>query len=277
MKIAGVVVLYNPDSRVMDNIKTYLDGVDILYAVDNSACNNEKILTDKKIKYIANMENRGIAFALNTAAKRARKEGYSWLLTMDQDSRFQHGGIKQMLTFIEGQEDASDIGLITPYHKTEDKDPDTEHIDSPLVCMTSGNIINLAAHEKVGGFKEWLFIDSVDFEYCLNLRENGFSIIRLNKVILDHSLGTKAKKGMGPIKRSITEHSAVRRYYITRNRLYLNDMYREKYPEFCKTESKSTKREVLKIILFEKDKKLKLSAMLKGYKDYKKGIKGKMS
>ncbi|MBR3144304.1 MAG: glycosyltransferase family 2 protein [Clostridia bacterium] len=276
MKIAGVVVLYNPDSRVQDNIKTYLDGVDVLFAVDNSSCNNKDLFCDEKIVYIANMENKGIAAALNIAAKRAIKKGYLWLLTMDQDSRFDVGGVEKMTAYLESRKDNNKIGLITPYHKTGENNPSSAAVDSPLVCMTSGNIINLLAFEKIGGFKEWLFIDSVDFEYCLNLRENGFDILRLNSVLLNHSLGTKSEKGIGKLKRQITEHSAARRYYITRNRLYINDMYRGVYPDFCKAENKSTKKEVLKIILFEKEKKAKLSAMLKGYKDYKKGIKGKM-
>ena len=40
MKLAGVVVLYNPDINVEDNIRSYLDSVDVVYAVDNSISDN---------------------------------------------------------------------------------------------------------------------------------------------------------------------------------------------------------------------------------------------
>ena len=36
MKLAGVVVLYNPDQKVLDNISSYIDELDVLYLVDNS-------------------------------------------------------------------------------------------------------------------------------------------------------------------------------------------------------------------------------------------------
>lgn len=36
MKIAGVVTLYNPDENIVNNLKTYLPYVDVLYIVLNS-------------------------------------------------------------------------------------------------------------------------------------------------------------------------------------------------------------------------------------------------
>ena len=35
MKIAAVVVLYNPDDNVQNNIKSYINGVDKVFAIDN--------------------------------------------------------------------------------------------------------------------------------------------------------------------------------------------------------------------------------------------------
>ncbi len=36
---------------------------------------------------------------------------------------------------------------------------------------------------------EDLFIDSVDTEYCLRLKKNGYRVVRLNEAILYHPLG----------------------------------------------------------------------------------------
>lgn len=47
-KIAGVVILYNPEENVYANIMTYIDSLDILYIVDNSE--DEKINIIEKIK-----------------------------------------------------------------------------------------------------------------------------------------------------------------------------------------------------------------------------------
>ena len=40
--------------------------------------------------------------------------------------------------------------------------------------------------EEIEGFKDWMFIDCVDFDYCLNLVRNGYEIHQVNKVVLHH-------------------------------------------------------------------------------------------
>ena len=45
MKLAGVVVLYNPDQKVIQNITSYINEVDVLYLVDNSSKDNSLLLT----------------------------------------------------------------------------------------------------------------------------------------------------------------------------------------------------------------------------------------
>ncbi len=36
ISIAGVVVLYNPDESVVNNIQSYIQDIEILFVVDNS-------------------------------------------------------------------------------------------------------------------------------------------------------------------------------------------------------------------------------------------------
>ena len=98
MKIAGVVVLYNPDDNVRTNIDSYINELDILYVVDNSPIpnDNNKKINCEKIKYISNNGNKGIANALNVGANNALKENCEWLLTMDQDSTFKDNSLSKM-------------------------------------------------------------------------------------------------------------------------------------------------------------------------------------
>ena len=71
-------------------------------------------------------------------------------------------------------------------------------------------------------------------------------------------------------------HNPIRRYYIVRNNLYINSLYKNLYPEYCKRLLRIQKGQVKRIIVFEKNKFQKLRMMYKGYRDYKKGIKGKL-
>lgn len=286
MKLAGVVVLYKPSNEVKNNINSYIDSLDVLYVVDNSDKNNSKKFKDKKIKYIFNGGNLGIAAALNIGARSAIKDGYKWMLTMDQDSCFDDDSVNRMLTFLEAIKDdeivqdilntsIEKVGLISPFHMTSiEQNNNPSGIDSPMNVMTSGNIINLDAYLKVDGFKDWFFIDAVDFDYCLNLRKHHYDIYRLNYVKLNHNLGNPVFKKILFKEMYSLNHSATRRYYIVRNRHYLYDLYKEDFPEYCKLELSRTKREAIKIILCEDDKIKKLRAMFKGYMDYNKGVKG---
>ena len=291
MKLAGVVVLYNPTEVVLDSINTYISDVDILYAIDNSSINNSKLFKNKKIKYVANMDNLGIAKALNIGASMAINEGYKYLLTMDQDSKFETNGVKKLMEMIENYSknkelvkkfgnNVEKIGLFSPVHvinnDTSIMGISDDTYDSPLKVMTSGNIINLNAYKKIEGYKDWFFIDCVDFDYCMNLRKNGYEIIRNNKIHLNHELGNYIEKKYFGKKYSTFEHNHIRRYYIVRNRHYLYDMYKNDFREYCELEKKCTKRELKLVWLCEKNKIKKTWYMLKGYLDYKRGKKGKI-
>lgn len=275
LKIAGVVILYNPDKNIGKNIASYLNNIDKLYVIDNSPYKNSKLLpNNSKIKYIFNNKNLGIATALNMGAKEAIKDGYDFLLTMDQDSKFSAKSLDNLMLWL-SKNMKDDIGLISPRHiiNIEQQKP-KEDIEYPLTVMTSGNIINLKAYKKIGGYKDFLFIDSVDFDYCLNLIDHNYKVIQLNKIELKHELGNiKTEKFLW---RNITHsnHNYVRRYYITRNSLYVGKKYKNKYPTFYKQVKREIGRDIVKVILLESDKYKKLRNMLRGYIDYKKGNKG---
>ena len=289
MTIEGVVVLFKPEEEMFKNIDSYIDSIDRLYVVDNTpeADISKRFHNNNKIKYIPLKDNKGIAYALNVGAKEAIKNGADWLLTMDQDSTFEKDALKSMIEFIEYYKKhpsiekivgtkLNKIGIISPFHKTARnlKDNPTG-ISMPLEVMTSGNLVNLQIYEKIGGFKDWLFIDCVDFDYCLNLRKQGYEIIQLNYARLDHELGdTHERKILGKTV-YIDNHSAFRRYYIARNRKYLYDLYHDDFPVYCEYEIKCTRKELIKLWLFEKNKIKKTKAIMRGLRDYKKGVKGK--
>ena len=90
-KIAGAVILYYPANSFLQNIESYLRKLDKLFVIDNTPDNNKalgKLLEIENVVYKHNGENKGIAARLNEAATLAIKEGYDWILTMDQDSYF---------------------------------------------------------------------------------------------------------------------------------------------------------------------------------------------
>ena len=169
------------------------------------------------------------------------------------------------------------IGLVSPYQDIDsgDKLPEDEYTDI-IEIMTSGNIIYLNAYQEIGGFKDWLFIDAVDLEYCLNLHKHGYKVLRLNNIIMKHNLGNYSiHKFLGKEYRC-SNHNHIRRYYMVRNNLYVRDMYHDLYSNYLDWLINVQKGQAKRVFMFEKNKFKKLFFMYKGYKDYKKGIKGKL-
>ncbi|MBQ7240896.1 MAG: glycosyltransferase family 2 protein [Bacilli bacterium] len=276
MKLAAIVVFYNPSDNNIKQLDKYSKSVDKIYVVDNSDDEIKRIKSNEKIEYIKLNKNKGIAFALNEGAKHAIKDKFKYLLTMDQDSKITSNIIDDMKDYIINN-DMKDVGLISPYQDIDSKDDiKNGDVEDMIEVMTSGNIINLDAYEKIGGFKDWLFIDCVDTDYCMNLHKNGYKVLRLNNVIMKHELGNLVVHKLFGKEYPCYNHNPIRRYYIVRNNLYINDMYKDLYPEYCAWLLRVQKGQVKRIIAFEKNKFKKLRMMYKGYKDHKKGIKGKL-
>lgn len=276
MKIAGVVVWYNPSNDDINNIKSYINEIDKLYIIDNTEGkkSNSKLINNKKIEYIYNNENIGIASALNLAAQKAIKEKYKYLLTMDQDSKFKNNDLKILVDTVE-KTDMKKIGIVSPWHKTKLKiEKPKEEIDYPLDVMTSGNILNLEIYKKIDGFKDFLFIDGVDIEYCLNLKKHGYRIMRVNSVELEHDLGDIFYKKFFKKEFMCDNHNYIRIYYMARNYRYIRDNYKDVAPEFCNILVK-IKGLIFKIIFYEDDKYKKLKSIYIGIRDYKKKKYGK--
>jgi len=283
-RVAGAVVLYRPDYEVISNIRSYLCNVGVLYVVDNSEKVNtkvvERIMQFDNVVYLNNGENLGIAYALNAAARRAIDDGYDFLLTMDQDSCASQEMISLMLKSVIDR-DISTIGIIGPFHllAMDEKKPGESDCEIIAHTMTSGNLLNLQVYQIVGPFLNELFIDFVDVEYCLRLRQRGFLVVQANRAILKHNLGQITRVKVLHKQLRTSNHSALRRYYITRNRFFVWQKY--KYLAVAQNaiamDKKSFRGEIRNILVMEKDKIAKLIMIIKGYVDFKRNRFGKYS
>jgi len=274
--IAGVVILYNPENNLVENINSYLNQINYLFIIDNSKKLNTSIKdyfkTNKIVEYIFNNGNLGVAECLNISAKKALKRGCSHLLTMDQDSKAAPDMLSQMISTTSGLQN---VGIISPFHinKFETKDIPQETFNEELVVQTSGNLLNLSVYQTVGPFLEEFFIDYVDTEYCLRLKKNNFKVVRVNNALLYHNEADITKRNFVSKKIFPHNHSPIRLYFKTRNRFYLRDYYKKDFPEYFKYEFSLYRNMIIKIILFEKNKMKKIKFAIKGYLDYLRNVK----
>jgi rhamnosyltransferase len=276
--VAAAVILYNPEPNVIVNISSYINQVDIVYVIDNSEnlndCVVSKINELINVRYIWNRSNLGIASGLNIAANQAIIDGFSFLLTMDQDGKASADLIEKLYLIALT---SNDIGIVAAEHFDPDihenfKIKETKEI---LFTMTSGNLLNLSNYKITGGFLDKLFIDHVDHEYCLRLKKHGFRTISTNETFIYHKLGQAVKKKILMFTFCPSHHVPLRLYYRTRNRFYVNNLYKNLFPNYLKIDRKNMIRELIEIYLFEKDLWGKTIMILRGYIHYKKNIMGK--
>ena len=286
-KVAAIIVSYNPDSNLFDSINLLLNQVEKVIIVDNGSKEKYvkyiKSINEDKIEIILNKENLGIATALNIGVRKALENGYEWILTMDQDSKASPDMVKKMFNVYNSinREERKDILSIFPNFVDEriqsiEENSNMNSYEYVDADITSGNLLRKEVFEKVGFFDDSLFIDLVDTDFCMRLNEKGINMIKIRDAVLYHSLGeSKTIKGiLGSFNTS--NHSALRRYYMTRNRFYIWEKYKGLNSFTLNRDKKLFKKEFVKIILGEKDKVNKIKMVLRGYKDYKKGIKGKL-
>ena len=143
-----------------------------------------------------------------------------------------------------------------------------------LTEITSGALTKSSIYKNVGLYDEKLFIDLVDHDYCLALNKKGFKVIQVNSAVLIHNLGDSIKKSILGLKMIPTNHSPLRRYYMSRNRHYIWDKYKQDFPGWVLTDKRRFITENLKIILFENNKIEKLKYIREGIRDYKNNIFG---
>jgi len=286
-KILGVIVTYNAGMEIIENAKQVKKNVDELLIVDNGSGPETK----KHLKSLENVqgisinyltENMGIAYALNTAFHCSEDNNYQWVLTMDQDSRISEGMVQNMLGAYNelSQEEKEKVAILVPsyceerfYNKQDLVEADVPYT-KVLTEITSGNLVKTDIFKSIGYLKDEFFIDYVDHEFCLRINRMGYEILKINNAFMLHNLGNKTDNSMGKIKMFSSNHSPVRRYYMTRNRLWVWKEYLKIYPQWVKEDRFKFIREIIKIILFEESKFCKIKMITEGIESYKKNIFG---
>ncbi len=272
---ATVIILYNPSCVQLENVLRAREKTRTVVAIDNSPDSHKEFFAPfPGVEYFHFPENAGISKALNFAARKLLTEDFTYMITLDQDSEFDYGCIEQLKDTFSVK---PGIALVSPRHihalyTTLPSGNEWEEVEQ---VMTSGNLLLLDAHRKIGGFDENLFIDYVDVDYCLRLRLDGFTVLINNKILMPHTEGDLQLKKLLFVEARIFNYSPFRWYYKTRNLFYLHRKFRKSFPEYLKKERSKFFRDFIKSMLFEPGKTAKIKAMIAGCVDFKKNRYGR--
>jgi len=258
------VITYNPDLKFKDRVKRYVEIADKTIIVDNGSVEDISQYIPKELNehfiVVKSPQNKGIAWGLNQGALYAKKHGFPYLLTFDQDSL----PIQEILNcYANVLRCISGVGLVgTSFTEKEVMMPSYVTYRSQKTLITSGTLHRVSIFDEVGLYDEQLFIDSVDFDFVLRVKKK-FHVLRVNEALIHHELGTPiVKYGI-----SSSNHNAIRRYYMSRNHVLICRRYWKDYPVWVVKKTLLFFGSILKMMMIEDGLKEKTFNTIRGLKD----------
>jgi len=288
-KVVSIMVTYNPEADVIENAESIIQSCERLVLIDNGSSPNSKeflhdLENEEKITVIYNPQNMGLGHALNQGINCLLTSpdipNFNWIATFDQDSKVDKDYFSKMLASYEAHPNKEEIAILAPNwieEKLINQAPsqmDNAQLQEQKTVITSGSLVKKKIFTEIGLFEEDYFIDFLDHEFCLRIRSHGYKIYMSPQVYMVHNLGNTKQHRLLGSNVMATNHNYIRRYYITRNRLYTYKKYFRTEKEWIKEDFIATAKEFIIILLFEKDRGRKLGSMFKGTFDAVLGKKG---
>jgi len=245
--VCVVIVTFNPEIEVLrkqyNSVKNQVDHV--IY-VDNGSKDIEVLKNfflgeigngDTKVTVIYNTNNKGLGFAQNQGIKAAKKNQATHILLLDHDSVLDSSFLDNLMMtekeLLEKKINVAAVGPIYFNEKTNEIYPITKFVGPFIKRITpknmflpveasfiiaSGSLIRTSVIDVLGMMNEELFVDYIDVEWSFRAKKKGFGVYVSPKARMNHQIGDNRVSIFG---RMISVHSPVRRYYLTRNSIYM--------------------------------------------------------
>lgn len=239
--IAAVVVGYNPDIKVLDDLLISLSNqVGLLILVDNGGA--ELFLQGypelkASVRYLSLQGNKGLGAALNAGFQLAVDAGIPYMVTFDQDSHAEPDLIEKLesaMVHAKSRDEKCIAVSPTFFDRRDGKRinfPFYQSIDGVIkpvfvsddvyglvkadALITSGMFVDTQAWKVGIKYDEGMFVDFTDTEWCFRVRDRGYSLYGCLNVEMGHALSDAP-----PVKifgLSFFRYSPIRRYFFFRN------------------------------------------------------------
>ncbi|BAY81020.1 glycosyl transferase family protein [Calothrix parasitica NIES-267] len=254
-KVAAYITAYEDKealSQTITAIQKQSHLISEIFIVDNS---KKAIVETQKFQNIIvepHPENIGVDGGLIIAIKWAIAKQYDFLWLFDQDSQPTVDCLEILLNkYQQLSVQNHHIGIISPQIidiNTSQELPGYVFQDYKFIpknghaqakdyytcngVITSGSLVNLDAAKNVPLPKGDLFLDAVDYSYCMNFISQGYEVVLVKNVAMQHRLGhySEVKDRFYKIKDKLKNQlnnpvftftcSPSRYYYACRNHTY---------------------------------------------------------
>jgi GT2 family glycosyltransferase len=205
--------------------------IDEIIVVDNASTDGTVELLAKeypKVTVLTLPTNQGVGGIYAVGLEYAvHKKNYSWVWTLDQDSIPSADCLRELLGTSEELHKhlPEKVGILAPaalnlstgvnYPGWIWRDrivnlpaDDGKRIQMADLVISSGSLISGEAVKDVGLPRKDFFMDFVDFEYCLRMRNKGYLIAVVRSASSYHKLGIPQKRLALGMKRVCGKHPA---------------------------------------------------------------------
>lgn len=269
----AIVTTFHPEPGLIDRLKPILGQVERVLIVDNGSAAAEqaetRTLVDRgEVDALWNDANLGLATALDRGLEWASDRTASWALLLDQDSRPEPGIVAEAARVL-GLASPGPVAVLGAGIVGQDAGgpPGGAGWREERVVITSGTFVSVDAWRALGGFRQDFFVDYVDLEFCLRARAAGFRILRSLRPTIRHAIGRPERRRLLWRRVTVTHHDLTRRYSITRNRMVIWRTYWAQEARFVIADAWAFAKELVKVGLFESDRRAKLRAIAAGLRD----------
>ncbi len=279
MKILTAIVTYNRCSTLIKSLEAHVaDGTleENIWIIDNASTDNTVSTTQDRFpncNIILNPDNIGSAGGFAICMNIAVQKDYDYVWLYNDDSRPLPGANNLIRNTIKTLS-SSNFGMVKMSMLRDDKAEANfwenrritrwvQKSNTPLktsLVTFDGCIINTKLIKEIGTCNPLFFMGIYEFDFCLRATEQGFAIFTLPAGLIEDE-----KKG------SVDGTPYWRKYYVTRNHLYLVKK-RSKISEILSFLFLEFKKSV-SIILFQSNKFQKLKYKYLAFRD---GFAGKM-
>ena len=270
-----MIVTFHPDARVGDRMRPLIGTVGTILVVDNGSHPDEiaplePFLRENGVHLLPNERNVGLATALNQGFRWAADHGFTWVLTLDQDTEPSADVVSEGARVLAAHGDRR-IAVVGAGYGQRPVAGSSSTGSEEACVITAGALHSVGAWQQLGQFRDDFFIDYVDTEFCLRARAHGYAVFQATRSTIRHSIGVPTTHDAGFRTFTPTNHSRLRRYYITRNRIIVWRSFARREPGYVADDVKASVKELVKLVLFEDDRRGKMRAILRGARD---GIRG---
>ena len=275
-EIGAVVVTYHPDAAFASRVAACAKQVADTVIVDNASNESVRRLLaelalDEGIHLLQNEKNLGVATALNQGVRWLRERGYRWALLLDQDTVPSDHMVEILIDVYHAVDEPEHIAVVGSNYSGQDGAPayrcrgNESRWMTRKTVITSGSLISMRVFDLIGPFRDDLFIDHVDHEYCLRAASRGFKTIMTCRPAMTHVIGEKARRRIAGFVIATSVYSPERHYYKGRNHVIMTRAFLFQHPLWVMKLFVSKARDMVLMCLFDDQRMAKLKSTALGY------------